>query len=209
LIELLVSITIMAVVAAVVVSATRSGLAMWDKGSDHLQTLRRSRVILDVLNDQIRGALPMTYVVRTTERATELPAFDGRRTGLLFVSRSSFKDGPDGIARWIDVEWVHDPQKPTGELTVEERRILPPDNTADAAVEWRGVILQGQSCTFDFLQDAQASTPATWFQEWRYPIRVTLPKAIRLNCVSASKQPMQWLSALDYYESSVGGLKLR
>ena len=55
LIEVLVSMTMMAMVAAVVLSAMRSGLAMWDKGGNHIEALRHSRLVVDVLNDRSEG----------------------------------------------------------------------------------------------------------------------------------------------------------
>jgi prepilin-type N-terminal cleavage/methylation domain-containing protein len=203
LIEVLVSITLMAMLATVVLSAMRSGLAIWDRGTNHLESLRRSRVVLDVLNDQIRGAMPLTHTVKVGERVLLPLAFEGSGFGLRFVSRASFKDGPDGIPRWVDIRWN------SGELTVEERRILPPDNVPDSEVYWRGTVLQGESCTFDFRSDAQPGKPAAWLREWRYPVNSTLPRAIRLNCLLQAKNEVQLIIPLDYAESAAAGLTLR
>jgi prepilin-type N-terminal cleavage/methylation domain-containing protein len=209
LIEVLVSMTMMAMVAAVVLSATRSGMSMWNKGTSHIDSMRRSRVVLDILNDQIRGAIPLVYTVRTAQGAAALLAFDGNRTGIRFVSRTSFKDGPDGVPRWIELRWNADSVKPEGELVVEERRIFPPDNSPDPTVYWRGEILHAQSCSFDFLMDAQGTRPPLWLQEWHYPANPALPKAVRLNCIEAGKTTTQSLIALDYWASSMTGFTLR
>lgn len=203
LIEVLVSMTLMAMVAAVVLSALRSGLAIWDKGTNHVDALRRSRVVLDVLNDQIRGALPLTYSIKIGERVIAPPAFEGGPTELRLVSRTSFKDGPDNIPRWVDVRWS------SGKLTVEERRILPPDNTPDSAVLWQDTVLSGQSCSFDFLPYAQPNRPATWLPEWRYPANPNLPRAVRLICTMQTNDRVQLVIPLDYAESSAEGLVLR
>jgi prepilin-type N-terminal cleavage/methylation domain-containing protein len=209
LIEVLVSITMMAMVAAVVVSAMRSGLSMWDKGTKHIETLRRSRVVLDLLNDQIRGALPLTYIVRAGDRIATLPAFDGARTSMRFATRTSFKDGPDGIPRWVSVAWTPDAETRSGQLIVEERRILPPDNAAEGAVYWRGTVFRGESCIFQFLLEAQAGKPAVWLEDWHFPPHTTLPRAVRLNCVSETKTSMQSVLPLDYAASSAAGWTLR
>lgn len=203
LIEVLVSMTLMAMIAAVVLSAMRSGLTVWDKGGGHIDALRRSRVVFDVLNDQIRGSLPLTYTVKTGDRAAALLAFEGSSTELRFVSRASFKDGPDGIPRWVDLRWN------SGELTVEERRILPPDNAADAAVLWRQAVLHGESCSFDFLSGSQSNRPPEWLSEWRYTANAPLPRAVRINCVLKAKDKVRLLIPLDYAASSAAGLTLR
>lgn len=199
----------MAMVAAVVLSATRSGMSMWNKGTSHIESLRRSRVVLDILNDQIRGAIPLVYIVRTAQGAATLLAFDGNRAGIRFVSRTSFKDGPEGIPRWIELRWNTDSVKPDGELIVEERRILSPDNSPDPTVYWRGELLHAQACSFDFLLGAQGNRPPLWLQEWHYPANSTLPKAVRLNCTEAGKATIQSLIALDYSASSTVGFTLR
>jgi hypothetical protein len=199
----------MTMVAAVVVSATRSGLTMWKKGGDHVQTLRRSRTVLDILNDQIRGAMPLTYTVRTADRITNLLAFDGNRVAMRFVSRTSFKDGPDGIPHWVDLRWSQEPQNSAGELVIEERRILSPDNAADPTVSWHGSILEARSCLFDYLLNGQNNKPAIWLGEWHYPTNTALPKAVRMSCISVSKGSIQLLIPLDYFESSRAGMVLR
>jgi prepilin-type N-terminal cleavage/methylation domain-containing protein len=209
LIEVLVSITLMAAIATVVLSATRSGMSMWDKGTNHIESLRRSRVVMDVLNDQIRGALPLTYEVRADDRVSALLAFEGTGTGLRFVTRTSFKDGPDGVPRWVHIHWNHDGQSSAGDLIVEERRILPPDNVPDPTVYWRGSVLGGSICSFAFLPPTQPNKPATWLQEWHYPANSTLPKAVRLDCILNDKSTVRSVLPLDYAASSTVGLTLR
>ena len=135
-------------------------------------------------------------------------AFEGDRTSLRFVSRTSFKDGPDGIPRWIQIRWIADPAAPAGALSVEERRILPPDNTPDSTIYWQGTVLHGESCAFDFLL-AQPNKPVVWLQEWRYPANPTLPKAVRLNCALKQKNTTKLVIPLDYAASSADGLTLR
>jgi prepilin-type N-terminal cleavage/methylation domain-containing protein len=203
LIEVLVSVTMMAVVATVVVSAMRSGMSMWDRGTAHIETLRHSRIVLDVLNDQIRGALPFTYTVTVAQRQVALLAFEGTRTSIHFVTRTSFKDGPDGIPRWVDIHWT------AGSLIVEEHRILPPDNTPDPGVYWQGAVYKGEGCAFDYLTHAQPNLPAHWVQEWNNPANLLLPKAVRLNCVLQNKTAVRSILPLDYVSSSVAGLQLR
>ena len=202
LIEVLVSITIMAMLSAIILSALRSGTLAWDKGTNRIEELRRSRIATDILNDQIRGALPLTYVVRTTERVNSLLAFDGTRSGIRFVSRASFKDGPDGIPRWIDLKWAD------GSLNVEERRILSPDNLPDSNTYWRDSVFQGQSCIFNFLAQTATNVPAKWTDEWHYPGQQWLPRAVRLQCVSNGRT-LRSVIPLDYALSSTRGLTLR
>jgi hypothetical protein len=91
---------------------------------------------------------------------------------------------------------------------VEEHRILPPGNTPDSNVYWRGSLFQGHDCVFDFLADRRGIQPASWIENWRYPTNPRLPKAVRINCVSALKDVRSVLP-LDYAESSAAGLTMQ
>jgi prepilin-type N-terminal cleavage/methylation domain-containing protein len=203
LIEVLVSITLMAMVAAVVLSAMRSGMLVWDKGTKRIESVRRSRAVLEVLNDQIRGAIPLTYTTKNDDKVVLLLAFEGSSSSLKFISRSSFKDGPDGIPRWVDIRWN------SKELTVEERRLLSPDNVPDPTIYWHDTVFRGESCSFNFLTESQPNRPVTWQQEWHYPVNPGLPKAVRLNCVSQPDNNITLVTPLDYSASLAAGLRLR
>jgi prepilin-type N-terminal cleavage/methylation domain-containing protein len=208
LIEVLVSITLMAMISVAVLSALRSGALAWDKGTAKIEDLRRTRVVSDILDDQIRGSLPLFYNFHTEERVITLLGFEGTSTNLRFVSRSSFNDGPDGIPRWVDVKWTRDPQNSSGELIVEERRILPPDNLPESTASWHGAALRADSCSFEFLAPYQPNENAKWVQEWHSPPQQTLPRAVRMSCTSKGKT-MRSLLPLNYADSSVAGLLLR
>jgi prepilin-type N-terminal cleavage/methylation domain-containing protein len=207
LIELIVSLTIMAMISGVVLSAMRTGLLVWNKGTDHVEDLRRSRAVHQILNDSISGALPLMFGIRSGEGpVTRRLAFDGSTDHLRFVSRTSFKDGPNAIPRWIDLRWVRDSVNPSGALVAEERLIRPPDNLPDTSIYWTGSVLQADGCDFAFLDGAIVDRPATWLPEWR-PLAEHLPKAIRIRCTMQSKEVVS-VSPLDYAVSYAEGLRL-
>jgi len=208
LIEVLVSITLMAMISVALLSALRSGALAWDKGTAKIEDLRHTRVVSDIVEDQIRGALPLLYNFQTAERVMTLSGFEGTGTNLRFVSRSSFNDGPDGIPRWVDVRWTFDVKWSSGELIVEERRILPPDNLPESTASWHGAVLRADSCSFEFLAPYQANENAKWVQEWHSPPQQTLPRAVRMSCTSKGKTTRSLLP-LNYADSSAAGLVLR
>ena len=135
-------------------------------------------------------------------------AFEGGPDRLRFVSRFGLIEGPDDLPRWVDLHWTDDSLKNKGDLIVEERRILPPDNLPDPNVYWRDVVFQGQSCVFSFLAQTQTNEPALWTNEWHYPKQGTLPRAVRMQCLSEGKSG-QLVIPLDYAVSSTIGLTLR
>ena len=208
LIEVIVSITLMAVISAVVVSALRTSFIVWDKETKHLESLHQSRAALEVLVSQIRGALPLIYGIKDGDRPVNIIAFEGDQAHVRFVSRTGFKDGPDSIARWVDIRWTGKTDGQMGELVAEERRILPPDNSPDSTILWKSAILKADECSFEFLSLRVGNRGRNWTREWHYPSDTTLPAAVRMKCVAGEKI-VQPLIALDYAESSAAGLVIR
>jgi len=196
----------MAMVSAAVLSGLRTGLLVWNKGTDHVEDLHRSRVAVQLLRDSISGALPFMYIVRSGETSSRKLAFEASPDHLRFVSRISFKDGPGSIPRWIDIRWLQDPGRKSGLLVVDERIILPPDNVPDAAPYWSGNLLQAESCSFDFLDGNAGEKPVEWVREWQ-PSAEHLPKAIRVRCVAQSKEVVV-VNLLDYAASYTDGMRL-
>jgi prepilin-type N-terminal cleavage/methylation domain-containing protein len=204
LIELLVSLTILAMVSAAVVSGLRTGVMVWEKGSAHLDDLRRSRLVIQLLRAAVGGAMPFTYRIQNGDNAIQKLAFEANNSRLQFVSRNSFRDGPNSLPRWIDIRWVRDAGKAVGDLIVEERTILPPENGPGNRL-WSSTILQSESCAFSFLENSDSFT-STWAEQWQ-PSREQLPKAVRLYCVGATEETTVVIP-LDYAASYLAGLRL-
>src|SRR5262249_16483746 len=167
LIELLVSVTIMAMISAVVLSGLRTGMLAWDKGTKHIEDLRRSRVAFQVMHDAVAGALPLMYTVKTEKGPVRRLAFEGENDSVRFVSRMSFKDGPDSIPRWIVIRWMKGSNEASGRLIVEERTIMPPDNLPDSAIYWIGEVVDADRCSFEFLPLQAPGKPLAWMRNWR------------------------------------------
>ena len=178
------------------------------KGTGHLDRLHRAHVVHEVLYEQIRSAIPFGYTLKEGERAIRLLGFEGDRNHIRFVSRNSFKDGPNGIPRWVEIRWLANLQTGTGDLTAEERRILSPDNTPDSNVYLRENLLRANDCSFDFLKSGGPTEPAAWTEAWQPPKDATLPRAVRLTCLSEAKQ-IRSVIPLDYAASSAAGLLLK
>jgi prepilin-type N-terminal cleavage/methylation domain-containing protein len=208
LIEVVVSMTLAATASMAVLLALRSGFTIWDRGADHLDRLHRTRVVHELLYDQIRGAMPFAHIVKQPERFIPLEAFEGGRNYIRFVSRSSFKDGPNGIPRWVEIRWLRNSQDETGNLTAEERRILSPDNKADSNIYTRENLFQANDCSFDFLKSGSPMEPPAWTLDWQPPKDATLPRAVRLTCFTEANQ-VRTIIPLDYAASSAAGLLLR
>jgi len=206
LIELVVSLTIMAMISAVVLSGMRTGLLAWDKSTRHIEELRVSSLAFQVAHDAVAGALPFTYTVKGDKGPIRKLAFDGGVDSVRFVSRMSFKDGPGSIPRWVVIRWVRRANDVSGNLVVEERTITPPDNLPAPEIYWSGAGVQADGCSFDFLQFGRRDKPIAWTADWR-PRSEQLPRAVRIRCTARSKETVSVIP-LDYAASFAAGLRL-
>jgi prepilin-type N-terminal cleavage/methylation domain-containing protein len=199
LIELMVSLTIMAGLLAVTYSGLRVALTMWEKGSARAQSFEQRQTVLEVLREQVGGILPVSYfVVQGTERRQRL-AFEGTPNSLRFVSATSWRDGPRSVPRWIELQW-------DGRLKIDERRMLSPLNTPSVESLWHLELDAFQDLRFRYLQREQRDRPAQWLEDWDMDERRELPAAIAMEG-KVGGESMSVVVRLDYAEMNWKGFQ--
>lgn len=75
LLELLVSLTLLSLIAGIVVAGFRIGLRAWEAGETRAEAIQRSRAVLDRMAQELRSVAPVTKgaQARTTARFTGKP----------------------------------------------------------------------------------------------------------------------------------------
>lgn len=204
LIEVVVSLTLMTIIGVLVLSALRTGMAATEKGQLELASLRSRLSTVRILQNQLRGAVPLLYwTVDGVLRKTHV-AFDGDRSSLRFVSRDSLFDGPDGVPRWVELSWK-DSQSDGMAINVKEFRIIPPNNAADSQVIGEVNLLPGSECQFEYLRRARGTAPSRWLEAWNMDEERELPAAVRLT-VRSKKQSSKLLIPLEIAPTDWHGL---
>src|SRR5436190_7802527 len=77
LIEVMVALTLLALVAGLLASGTRLSLDVSERGNARAETRRTEKVELDVFRAQLAGTLPYHHWTRLDGRRTEFVAFEG------------------------------------------------------------------------------------------------------------------------------------
>ena len=203
LIELVVAITILGLLAAVVSSGLRTELRAWSRATNELDDIRASQVRLDILRHQIQGAIPIVYSEGVDPALR--PAFKGDATRLRLISRSSFRDGLDGLPRWIEYNWESNGS--SRRLVVKEFAIVPPEDAPASEPLWQGVVLEGVDFRFEYLPRRVPNQTLAWVQEWPESI-TAMPSAIRVSFVQRG-QSHQMVMPLTYAENTWRGQWLR
>lgn len=97
LLELMISLTILGLIATVIFSSLRLGLRTWEKGEEKVEQYQRIRVVLEILESQLRSTYP--YIIQDEKTKEQFPFFQGEKDSIKFVSPISFKtEEPMGLS---------------------------------------------------------------------------------------------------------------
>ena len=193
LMELMISITMVAAIATGMLLAMRGGLLSLNKTQTRLDENRRALGVQRILSLQLAGAMP----ARTGCGGQLSPyAFRGTNSALQMVSTYSIAEGSRGAPRIVEYQVAPD-EGATLKLIVHERLYAGPASTAGFCGE--GVTLQGSPqpfvaashlayCRFSYFQmnpDTQFRG-GSWIGEWGAP---TMPSVVRIEMAPAAPDP--------------------
>ena|SRR5690242_10510581 len=179
LIEVLVSLTLMTLIGAVVISGLRTGMETTDRGTRAVRNLQRRQTVLGIIEAQVGGALPMRYSADATKPQMRV-AFEGDRTRLRLVSNNSLWDGPDGIPRWIELDW-NDSAGSVPSLRLREFRVLPPFNTPESVPLHQSDVLPAARVEFAYMRHPRGTELPRWLDSWNPENVAELPAAVRIR----------------------------
>lgn len=194
LIELMISITLVAALSMGMLMAMRTSLLSMEKINSRLQFDRRVMGMGKVLTRQIGGVMPVTSDCGTTR----IPIFLGTPTSLRLVSSYSMAEGARGYPQFDEFQVV----KTEGglRLIVTERLYTGPSATApfcsdgstpvsQEGTQPHAMILADRlaSCTFSYREAIPDQLPSDkWLPTWD---RTDLPAAVRIEMTPVDSSP--------------------
>src|SRR5262245_31727193 len=92
LIEVIISLTVMAAITAIAFTGLSIGLDSWDRGTKHIERLDEQSMVERLLERQLELAYPTLRRVKIEDKPFVL--FRGSRDRIDFVSNYSLADGP-------------------------------------------------------------------------------------------------------------------
>jgi len=195
LMELMISITLVAAIATGMLMAMRGGLLSLNRTQTRLDENRRALGVQRILSLQLAGAMP----VRTGCAGALSPfAFRGTVAALQMVSTYSMAEGTRGSPHIVEYQVAPD-DGGTVKLIVNERLYGGPASTASFCGE--GVALQGSPqpfvaashlayCRFSYFQmnpDTQFRGGG-WVDAWNDP---NMPSAVHIEMAPATADPIR------------------
>ena len=183
LLELLISLTIVAVIVVLVFSALRIGVRAWEKGEENVENRQRYRIVLNLMRQQL--AAVCLSASGTGENRSVL--FKGDDAFLEFISRKSVIPGsPAGM---VYVRYQTEFHKDTVHVSLYEKNTVLLKNAADMAVpnpdDYHELIRDMADFGFEYLKvsvdDKSGETKMEWQTAWDLEKDKGLPFAVRIR----------------------------
>jgi prepilin-type N-terminal cleavage/methylation domain-containing protein len=216
LLEVLVAVTLVAMLAVGLYAILRIGIRSWSRGAEAVDANQRHRTVMDLVRKQIASAYPLyTSPDQLQQEGTTVshPIFAGTDIGFSFVSENALQfwaspgltyvtyelvQGSDGMNSLVEKETPY-----TRQLTLDNTTGLTIATTlSDTTSLYRETPLFDNltSCTFEYLDPGTTSTGATststtstsstpqWVTSWDVQDKKSLPTAVSITMVARNSQ---------------------
>lgn len=186
LLELLISLTITAVIVVLVFGAFRIGVRAWEKGEADIAYYQRLRAVLELLHRQMAS-----IEIRRVDSETSPYAVVGEADWLHFVSRTPVvPTNPYGL---VYVQYRVEEGDEGLELQLYEKNLALAEN-AEALIEpdelHSHVLLSGMAqIAFDYLGEKSAGEESAWEERWEGQKTRAFPRAVRLRVKPGEDSP--------------------
>jgi general secretion pathway protein J len=181
LLELLISLTIVAMIVVVMFGAFRIGIRAWEKGEKDLGMRQRERIVLDLLKRQL-ASVCLTEVRdrdqrpillkgdnKSLEFVSTIPLTPGSRGGLVYVRYAVTREtGNDG-------ERLAFYEKGVASLDRKEGVLTP------AAADFFELLSGMNSIVFEYLKTRPGEAESPWQESWDPALEKGAPRAIRIT----------------------------
>jgi len=174
LIEVILAMTVLALVTAICYGAFHLGIRAIERGEVAVVGAQRLRVATDVIIRQIKSAVP--YAARNRDEDI-YPFFFGGATWVTFVTATGLEGG-GGLAR-VSYQVMDDPPR----LVVTESAFFTPDQLGRDPVDKRGdrkaVLLENfRDLRFEYMLSDGIDTE--WRSDWNAHDEEAMPAAVRI-----------------------------
>ena len=190
LLELLISLTILAVVIVIIFGAMRIGIRAWEKGERDVEDQQRKRVVFDLIKHQISSACPMKKIQKemgesflmkgnstSLEFLSYLPIFPSNAGCLVQVTYKVFEDEENGS------EYLALSEK-MAHLTSREEQ----NNGNGPDQHFYPLFSGAKGIHFAYLSKGEEGQ-AQWVDDWDGTKGDGFPLAVRLSVKEAANTP--------------------
>jgi prepilin-type N-terminal cleavage/methylation domain-containing protein len=190
LLEIIVAITLVAMMAVGLWAVLRISIRTWSRGSEFIDANQRHRSIIDMVRKQIASAYNLFSPPDPVTGGAPYPIFNGAETSFQFISLNSlqFQESP-GLTL-VTYEVVQG-DKGSYALMEKESRYLGqlPDPLSIAPAERTTSVFENlTTCSFAYFDPSNEDEQSKWVKDWDAVKTGRLPSAVSMNMVSRDSQ---------------------
>jgi type II secretory pathway component PulJ len=185
LVELLVSVTLVAMIALCLWGVLRISISSWKRGTEVMDENQRRRATLDLVQKQMASVSGLIPPIDLQTGAGQAPIFFGTSTNVQFVSLCSlrFRDNPGLTSVTYEIL-----PGDLGEYSLVERenRYLGGDPTLETSYEGGSspattIVDRLAGAAFEYFDPGTNDVPAQWMSDWDAQEMTRLPAAIAVT----------------------------
>ncbi len=193
LLEMIVAVTLVALMAVGLWAAFRISIRSWSRGTEFIDTNQRHRTVLDMVRKQIASAYPLFTPIDLRQGLTQgvvqggmqIPhvIFSGVENGMLFVSLNSlqFQESPG-----LTIVYYGVTQNSAGNFSLIEKEDrytgqVPEVGAMESLPRATTIFENLSSCIFEYFDPGDGDNPAQWLREWDGQEKGRLPVAISIT----------------------------
>jgi len=188
LLELIISVTLLSLMAVSLWAAFRVTIRSWSRGTEFIDINQRNRTILDLVKKQTASIYGLVAPVEVQSGRGIYPIFNGAETSVQFISLTSlrFQDNP-GLTM-VSYDLVRD-HAGNYSLVEREAQYLGLDPGRDVELTGRDdpvvpIFEDLESFSFEYFDPGTADRPERWENVWDGKEMGELPAAISMTMVA-------------------------
>lgn len=196
LIEMIVALTLVAMMAVSLWGVLRVGIRSWQNGTQSIDINQRHRTVLDLVKKQIASIYGLVPPVDPLVGGAAYPIFAGNETSMQCISLNSlrFQEVP-GLAM-VSYDVVRD-QRGNYALVEREAQYLgayPGAESFSARADERSIVIFDNlvNFAFEYFDPGSSDRPSRWVREWNAKELLRLPAAVSMTMISVDARGKQF-----------------
>jgi general secretion pathway protein J len=181
LLELLIALTIVAMIVVIIFGALRIGIRAWEKGERDVDNRQRQRIVLDLIKRQLAS----TCVSDVWGRDQQLVSLKGNSKSIDFVSHIPMTPGSQIGLVYVKYAVKQKKGDDKEHLTIYEKNVALPDKKIGAGNpdedDFSELIPGMKSIVFEYLKDRPGEESSIWQKSWDPAVDKGVPRAVRVT----------------------------
>jgi len=194
LLELLLSVSLTAVVLTLLLTAVRLTERAWRRGNERLAVVAENLAAGEAIQVQMSSAIPRQINTQYEQRPLRLISFEGDSKQVRFLSNYSWEGGRN-FGLWMVSYRIKEEQDGKEQLVVSETGLTEEPRLVSFLMENQPSQEQARAfgdraddIELSYLRPAAPGSPAVWIKQWKCDEQKQLPRGVHILWQNGKEQ---------------------